>query len=119
MATQQQVYLWAPRGMMSKPLCKLFAPLMLILVLLPQGIADADETESVPKTALVVKQAGSPRDLHLGIAVTGGCVGGAVLGTVIPVFGNLVGCAVGGLAGWWFGQRKGTDGAAPQIQAAQ
>ena len=47
--------------------------------------------------------------LHTSLAVTGGCVGGAVLGTVVPIFGNLVGCAVGGIAGWWFGREKSHD----------
>lgn len=36
------------------------------------------------------------------LVITGGCMGGAVIGTVVPLFGNLVGCAVGGLTAWWF-----------------
>lgn len=31
-----------------------------------------------------------------------GCATGAVLGSVLPGLGNVVGCAVGGLLGWWF-----------------
>ncbi len=33
-------------------------------------------------------------------AVTGGCVGGAVLGSVLPGLGNLIGCTVGGVIAW-------------------
>lgn len=36
-----------------------------------------------------------------GWAITGGCVGGAVLGSVVPGLGNLVGCAAGGLISWF------------------
>ena len=32
---------------------------------------------------------------------TVGCATGAVLGTVVPGLGNLVGCMVGGFIGWW------------------
>jgi hypothetical protein len=35
------------------------------------------------------------------LAITGGCVGGAVIGSVVPVIGNLAGCIVGGFASWW------------------
>jgi phage tail tape-measure protein len=30
-----------------------------------------------------------------------GCAAGAVLGSVVPGVGNIVGCVVGGLFGWW------------------
>jgi hypothetical protein len=30
-----------------------------------------------------------------------GCAAGAVLGSAVPGVGNLVGCLLGGLIGWW------------------
>jgi hypothetical protein len=34
------------------------------------------------------------------------CVGGAIIGSFVPVIGNLVGCAVGSVSGWWLAKRK-------------
>lgn len=34
--------------------------------------------------------------------VTYGCVAGGVLGSIIPGFGNVIGCAAGGFVGWLF-----------------
>ncbi len=31
-----------------------------------------------------------------------GCASGAIAGTVVPGLGNLIGCAVGGIAGWFW-----------------
>lgn len=36
---------------------------------------------------------------HAALASGGGCVGGAVIGTVVPGIGNIVGCGVGLVAG--------------------
>lgn len=37
--------------------------------------------------------------------ITGGCLGGGLVGSVVPVIGNIIGCAAGGLATWWWGKR--------------
>ena len=83
----------------SKP----FAYVYLILSLLLQPEARGEE-----KTTPVAftENSGESRTLHTGVAVTGGCVGGAVLGTVVPVFGNLVGCALGGVTAWWLARDR-------------
>lgn len=63
------------------------------------------------RTTLTPALTESPREsrpLRTGLAVSGGCVGGAVIGTVVPIFGNLVGCVLGGFAGWWFGRDQPT-----------
>ncbi len=39
----------------------------------------------------------------------GGCLGGALLGSVVPIFGTAAGCVLGGLAGWWFSDETGDD----------
>lgn len=83
----------------SKP----FACAYLILALLLQPDASGQEL-GAPESA--AGQNGENRTLHTGLAVTGGCVGGAVLGTVVPIFGNLVGCALGGVTAWWFARDK-------------
>jgi len=31
-----------------------------------------------------------------------GCASGAIAGTVVPGLGNLIGCAIGGIAGWFW-----------------
>ena len=82
---------------------RLLAYLLLILALTLQPAAHGDDTVAAPATATSSGEPAESHALRTGLAVTGGCVGGAVLGTVIPIFGNLVGCAVGGIAGWWFG----------------
>lgn len=109
---------WDTAGMMAMSTCKSLARFMLILALLLPCLGQAGHGDPLPKTDLVTHETGQQRGVHRGIAVTGGCVGGAVLGTVVPIFGNLVGCAAGGLAGWWFSRRQGPDGTAPQVQAA-
>ena len=74
--------------------------LCLILTLTLQSAAFGDDSGADTNGG------GESKVLHTSLAVTGGCVGGAVLGTVVPIFGNLVGCAVGGIAGWWFGSKE-------------
>ena len=38
------------------------------------------------------------------IKAGGLCVGGAILGTFIPILGNIVGCAIGATAGYFWGK---------------
>src|SRR3569623_1707003 len=69
--------------------------------------AHGNETErGAPAPVALSQDASGNHVVHTSLAVTGGCVGGAVLGTVVPIFGNLVGCAVGGIAGWWFSRDR-------------
>lgn len=81
----------------------MFFCLLLSMPLSFFSSAHGDETErGVPAPAALSEDAASDHVVPTSLAVTGGCVGGAVLGTVVPIFGNLIGCAVGGIAGWWF-----------------
>lgn len=68
--------------------------------------AQAESAHASPPPANLSQEIASRPGLRAGLAVSGGCVGGAVIGTVVPIFGNLVGCALGGLTGWWFGRDK-------------
>jgi len=43
------------------------------------------------------------------IKAGGLCVGGAILGTFIPIFGNIVGCAIGATAGYFWGKSPTED----------
>lgn len=87
----------------------------LIAAVLLQSAAYGEEG-TVPEAS--TEKAGEGHALRTGLAVSGGCVGGAVLGTVVPVFGNLVGCALGGIAGWWFGRDKNPVAAESQRASA-
>lgn len=88
-------------------------PRSLLIYLFPLSLplatlnADVAETPAAPPA---ISSEGNPGNsgLRTGLVVSGGCVGGAVIGTVVPIFGNLVGCALGGLAGWWFGRDRST-----------
>lgn len=97
---------------------RLFAQLFLVMTLLLHPVAWSTETETAMNGVSLAEENADDQSLRTGIAVTGGCVGGAVIGTVIPIFGNLVGCALGGLAGWWFGHDKGVDNGERPPQAA-
>ncbi len=70
---------------------QLFLALVLLLLFSNQAIAENEadiiEEESDNNTVLVV---------------TSGCVGGAIIGTAIPIFGNIAGCVIGGFASWWY-----------------
>lgn len=68
----------------------------------PQTYAD-DSASPAPET--------SSSSMRTGFVVTGGCVGGAILGTVVPIFGNLIGCAAGGLIAWWVRRPAAVEGA--------
>ncbi|MCF6283419.1 MAG: hypothetical protein L3J28_14660 [Candidatus Polarisedimenticolaceae bacterium] len=43
-----------------------------------------------------------PSGGNTALAITGGCVGGALIGSAIPIFGNIAGCIIGGVASWWY-----------------
>ena len=78
--------------------------------------AHGNETErGAPAPVALSQDAAGNQVVHMSLAVTGGCVGGAVLGTVVPIFGNLVGCAVGGIAGWWFSRDRHTATERPAL----
>ncbi len=72
-----------PRLISSLALC-------LALALAPAHAALADDDSDTNNTGQVLVKAG------------GGCVGGALLGSIVPIFGTAAGCVLGGLAGWWF-----------------
>src|SRR3569623_257954 len=75
----------------------------LLASLLPPVYGEGAAT-APPSAALASEPKENNHAMRTGLAVSGGCVGGAVIGTVVPLFGNLVGCAVGGLAGWGVGR---------------
>lgn len=109
-----------PAGLVSPPalhgpkLSIVSIGLAMILLASP-ACAVEPVTADAPRAA---EEAHGGHGMCTGLAVGSGCVGGAVLGTVVPIFGNLVGCAVGGFVGWWFGRDRGevlssVDRAAP------
>lgn len=109
-----------PAGLVSPPAShgpKLAIVSIAFATILLAGPACAAEpvTADAPRAA---EEVHGGHGMRTGLAVGSGCVGGAVLGTVVPIFGNLVGCAVGGFVGWWFGRDRGevlssVDRAAP------
>jgi len=85
-------------------------PTMLVLVLLvlsnpisshaqpPAALADiptALEAEESPLMTADAEDEHPIRDSGIG------CATGAALGSVFPGLGTVVGCLVGGVAGWW------------------
>lgn len=82
--------------------------LYVCLSLLTATTAYADNGDTAAPPATLAGDLDPNPALRTSLAVSGGCVGGAVIGTVVPIFGNFVGCALGGLAGWWFGRDKST-----------
>jgi len=90
--------------------------LLLSMPLSFYSSAHGDEAErGAPAPVALSQDAAGNYVVHTSLAVTGGCVGGAVLGTVVPIFGNLVGCAVGGIAGWWFSHDRHTATERPAL----
>src|SRR3569832_823942 len=71
---------------------------LLLASLLPPVYGEGAAT-APPSAALASDPEENNHAMRTGLAVSG---------TVVPIFGNLVGCAVGGLAGWWFGREKQT-----------
>jgi len=51
----------------------------------------------------------SPNSTGVYIKAGGLCVGGAILGTFIPILGNIVGCAIGATAGYFWGKPPAKD----------
>lgn len=43
------------------------------------------------------------------LTVGGLCMGGAIVGSVIPIFGNIAGCAIGAVAGWFWSSDNDPD----------
>jgi len=64
--------------------------LILCLVFSPTVFANDTQKEDDDNNAVVYLQAG------------GLCMGGAILGSVVPVLGTIAGCAVGAVAGWFW-----------------
>ncbi len=69
---------------------QLFLALVLLLLFSNQAIAE-NETDIIEES-----------DNNTVLVVTSGCVGGAIIGTAIPIFGNIAGCVIGGFASWWY-----------------
>src|SRR3569833_198480 len=82
--------------------------LYLLLASLLPPVYGEGAAPAPPSAALASGPEEKNHAMRTGRAGSGGCVGGAVIGTVVPIFGNLVGCAVGGLAGWRVGREKQT-----------
>ncbi len=69
---------------------QLFLALVLLLLFSNQAIAE-NETDIIEES-----------DNNTVLVVTSGCVGGAIIGTAIPIFGNIAGCIIGGFTSWWY-----------------
>ncbi len=76
--------------------------LTLALVLIFTAPAQALADDALDEEA----NSGTTRTL---VKTGGGCLGGALLGSVIPIFGTAAGCVLGGLAGWWFSDDTDED----------
>ncbi len=68
-----------------------FLTLLLLLLLSNQAIAENE-------TAVIEDEP----DNNTVLIVTSGCIGGAIIGTAIPIFGNIAGCVIGGFTSWWY-----------------
>lgn len=60
------------------------------------------ETSTTGRTTSGASSTSTSSSSYVFNNVTYGCVAGGVLGSVIPGFGNILGCAAGGFVGWWF-----------------
>ncbi len=80
--------------------------LYLILALLLQPAAYGGNGDNGPSPTASTEKVSEDHAADTTLAMTGGCVGGALLGTVVPFFGNVAGCVLGGVAAWWFARDK-------------
>ena len=73
-----------------------------LLLALPSGAEEAHSTPTEDNIRLESpsERQGVPQSRRYLVRSGGGCVAGAILGSVIPGLGNVVGCAVGALGGW-------------------
>jgi len=84
---------------------ELFSSLLIVLLLLttilpPVAFADHHETgtDTVSDVNEVEETSNTTRNIVKG---TGLCVGGAIVGSIVPLFGTAVGCGIG-VAWAWF-----------------
>ncbi len=75
-------------------------PLFLALITVP-AVTQAEDT---PLTTATADDTATPSgDLRrYAVRSGGGCVAGAIAGTIVPGLGNAVGCAIGAFGGWLF-----------------
>ena len=91
--------------------------LYLILALLLQPAAYGGNGDKGPAPAALTEKVSEDDGPGTTLAtMSGGCLGGALIGTVVPFFGNVAGCVLGGIAGWWFGRDKQAVAAGRQRQ---
>lgn len=86
--------------------------ILLIPLMTPPGLAS--ETGTATASAKSASQPAAPASTWM--KITGGCLGGGLVGSVVPVIGNIIGCAAGGLTTWWWGKRK--TAAAPSAMSS-
>lgn len=65
--------------------------LALLMVFSTNSYADHDDGST--DSAIISTIQDNPK--------TSGCITGAVVGTILPGLGNILGCAVGFAVGWW------------------
>ena len=61
----------------------------------------ADDHEAVVDVEVVDNANNSQNNTRRWLTTGGGCVGGAILGSFLPIIGNAVGCVLGGVAGYF------------------
>lgn len=60
------------------------------------------ETSTSSRTTTGASGTGTSSSSYVFNNVTYGCAAGALFGSIIPGFGNVIGCVAGGFVGWWF-----------------
>ena len=79
-------------------------PLLIALLGAPAFVQAADEPPAAEDTgASPLEDGETPGSLRrYAVRSGGGCVAGAIAGTIVPGLGNAVGCVIGAVGGWLF-----------------
>ena len=76
------------------------ACLLMCYLLTSQSAAALDNPTELTSTLTAGAEL-PPSATHPWVSAGAGCLGGAVLGTVLPGIGNIIGCIAGGASAWW------------------
>ncbi len=95
---------------MNKQLIKLLSLIILSSIAFT-NLSYADSMEMGESTHATTSENKDNTKTYL--RVGGLCMGGAVVGSIVPIIGNIAGCAVGAVAGWFW---PSNDDSSPKTQ---